>query len=254
MARAETLPILFEDDRLVAIAKPAGLASIPGRDGSDSAFERLARQLGLPRTGEADPRLRLVHRLDKDTSGVLLFARDRDAQRHLSHQFQNNTVEKEYLALVHGRPREQAGEIDAAIGVDPYHKRRMAVLRFGRRALTHWKLEQGYRHAALLRVFPKTGKTHQIRVHLKHIGHPLLVDPIYNPPAPGHPIGLFVSSYKRGYRPTRGQDERPLIDRLTLHAEKLRFVHPDGRAIEIACEPPKDLRAALNSLGKFARA
>lgn len=254
MPRDEKLIILFEDERLIAIAKPAGLASIPGRGESDSAVERIARQLGLPVTGDADPRIRLVHRLDKDTSGVLLFAKDRDAQRHLSHQFQNNTVTKEYLALVHGRPRETEGQIDAALGVDPYSKKRMAVLRFGRPALTHWRVEQAYRHAALLRVTPRTGKTHQIRVHLRHIGHPLLVDPLYNPPTSNQRSGVFLSSYKRDYRPTRGEEERPLIDRLTLHAEKLRFEHPDGRQIEVVCEPPKDLRAAINSLGKYARA
>ena len=96
--------VLWETDRLVAVEKPARLATIPGRGETDSAFEQTAALLGLPHKGEADPRLRVVHRLDKDTSGLLLFAKDKDAQRHLSHQFQNNTIAKEYVALVEGRP------------------------------------------------------------------------------------------------------------------------------------------------------
>jgi 23S rRNA-/tRNA-specific pseudouridylate synthase len=106
---------------------------------------------------------------------------------------------------------------------------------------------------ALLRVFPKTGKTHQIRVHLAHIGLPLLIDPLYSAPRERAPIGLMLSQFKRGYRESRGKEERPLIARLTLHAEKLRFVHPNGKPIEIVAPLPKDFRAALNMLSKYAR-
>mgnify|MGYP001028650229 CR=1 FL=1 len=257
MAREPSLPILFEDDRLVAVAKPAGLATIPGRGESDDVLHRLARQLGLPATGKADPRLRLVHRLDKDTSGVLLLAKDIDAQRHLSHQFQNNRVTKQYLALVHGRPSAAEGVIDAPLEIDPNDKKRMAVVKNakrGKRAVTEWRVEEAYRFAALLRVFPRTGKMHQIRVHLKSIGHPLLVDPLFNPPLPGREPGVFLSQFKRGYISKKGEAERPLIDRLTLHAYALTFEHPDGTTREVTCDPPKDFRAAVNSLGKFARA
>ena len=106
---------------------------------------------------------------------------------------------------------------------------------------------------ALLRVFPKTGKTHQIRVHIKHVGVPLVVDLLYNPPTEaGSPGGLHLSSFKRGYRPKRGEEERPLIDRLTLHAERLRFDHPDGRRVEVVAPLPKDFRATLNMMSKYA--
>jgi len=111
----------------VAVNKPAGLATIPGRGEEDSVLERLGRQIGLPSSGTSDPRVRVVHRLDKDTSGVLLFAKNVETQRHLSHQFQNNRVEKEYLALVCGRPGEREGEIDAALAPHPGAARRMAV-------------------------------------------------------------------------------------------------------------------------------
>jgi 23S rRNA pseudouridine955/2504/2580 synthase/23S rRNA pseudouridine1911/1915/1917 synthase len=249
----DALNILLNDADLVAVEKPAGLATIPGRGETDSLLERIAAQLNLPHKGEADPRIRVVHRLDKDTSGVMLFAKNIETQRHLSHQFQNNQVEKEYLALVVGHPDADEGEIDGAIGPHPNAKTRMAVLKHGRPALTRWKLEKRFRTMSLLRVFPETGKTHQIRVHLKHIGLPLAIDALYNPPRkPGEPIGIFLSQFKRDYRAS-GDTERPLIARLTLHAEQITFDHPKSGKTTVTCPPPKDLRAVLNQLDRFAR-
>src|SRR6185436_7210829 len=124
----------------------------------------------------------------------------------------------------------------------------------GRPARTAWRIEQAFRGFTLLRCFPKTGKTHQIRVHLKHIGLPLAVDPLYNPPPRGAPPGLFLSQFKRDYRPTRGETERPLIARLTLHAEKLRLANLNGAPLEIIAPLPKDFRATLNQLRRHGRA
>jgi 23S rRNA pseudouridine1911/1915/1917 synthase len=245
---APKLDILLDTPDLVAIHKPPGLATIPGRGEKTSALEQLAAQLNLPASGQADPRVRVVHRLDKDTSGVLLFAKHVAAQRHLSHQFQNNTVEKEYLALVAGRPGQEQGEIDEKLGPHPGNPKKMTVTKTGRPARTLWKLERRFRTHALLRVFPKTGKTHQIRVHLNHAGLPLAIDPLYNPAAPP----MLLSLFKRDYRPTRGEEERPLIDRLTLHAEKLRFKDLAGAEVELIAPVPKDLRATVNQLGKLA--
>jgi 23S rRNA pseudouridine955/2504/2580 synthase/23S rRNA pseudouridine1911/1915/1917 synthase len=250
-----SLDILADTPDWVAVMKPAGLATIPGRGEDDSVLERLGRQLGLPSSGAADPRVRVVHRLDKDTTGVLLFAKHAVAQRHLSHQFQNNTITKEYLALVAGRPAETEGEVDAALARHPASPQRMAVVRHGGRpARTGWRVEELFRGFALLRVFPRTGKTHQIRVHLQSIGLPLAIDPLYNAPrGGGAPPGLLLSSFKRGYRPAAGEAERPLIERLTLHAEKLRFADLSGQAVEVVAPLPKDFRAALNMLRKYAR-
>jgi 23S rRNA pseudouridine1911/1915/1917 synthase len=241
------LDILRQTDDYVAINKPAGLATIPGRGETTSAFEQLAQQLNLPHSGAIDPRLRVVHRLDKDTSGVLLFAKHIQSQRNLSHQFQNNTVEKEYLAIVAGHPSANEGEIDANLAPHPGNPKLMSISKQGRPARTLWRLEQRFRTHTLLRVFPKTGKTHQIRVHLRHIGLPLAVDPLYNPTAPP----LLLSLLKRDYRPTRGEDERPLIARLTLHAEKLRFKDLAASQIEIIAPLPKDFRATINQLSKL---
>lgn len=244
------LKLLLDDARLVAVNKPAGLATIPGRGESTSLLQRLADQLGLPCAGETDPRLRVVHRLDKDTSGVVLFAKDIETQRTLSEQFQNNRVVKQYLALVVGRPAESEGEIDAPLAPDPRDRRRMAVQRQGRPARTLWKIEQVFRGLTLLRVYPKTGKTHQIRVHLRSIGLPLAVDPLYNP----HAGGVRLSEFKRGYRPARGQEERPLISRLTLHALSLEFLHLDGSEHRVEAPLPRDFDATLRMLQKYAKA
>ncbi|HEV7299136.1 MAG TPA: RluA family pseudouridine synthase [Tepidisphaeraceae bacterium] len=248
-----TLTILLDTPDFVAINKPAGLATIPGRAETDSVLERLGRQLNLPSTGTADPRLRVVHRLDKETSGVLLFAKHTEAQRHLSHQFQNNTIEKEYLALIAGRPDSDHGDIKAPLAVHPTDKKRMAVVKHGGRpARTEWRVEKAFRGFALLRVFPKTGKTHQIRVHLKHIGLPLAIDPLYNRRATGVPDDLFLSSFKKDYRPPRGHYERALICRLTLHAEKLRVVGMNGEPIEVVAPLPKDFGATINQMSRHA--
>ena len=233
----------------MAVAKPAGLATIPGRDEDDSVLKRLGGQLRLPSSGTNDPRLRVVHRLDKDTSGVLVFAKNVDAQRRLSHQFQNTLIEKEYLALVLGRPPQGAGEIDAPLAPHPTNPKKMAVVKHGGRpARTLWQVEAKFRSFMLLRVFPKTGKPHQIRVHLKHVGLPLAIDSLYQPALPGKPAAIFLSSFKRDYRPNAGQQERPLIERLTLHAEKLRFKVRDGTPIEVVAPMPKDFRATVNQL------
>ncbi|CAN5413704.1 RluA family pseudouridine synthase [soil metagenome] len=241
----QSLEILFDSPDYVAVAKPAGLATIPGRAEDDCVIERLSRQINLPCTGTVDPRLRIVHRLDKDTSGVLLLAKHLPAQRQVSHQFQNNTIQKEYLALIAGRPTEDSGEIDAPIAVHPTVKTRMCVTKHGRRALTVWKVEQRFRQGTLLRVFPKTGKTHQIRVHLASIQLPLWIDPIYGSDQP-----IFLSKVKRNYRPS-DHEERPLISRLTLHAHRLTFVDCSSATVTIEAPPPKDFSSVIRQLSKL---
>jgi len=241
----DKLEVLYESPDYVAVMKPAGLATIPGRAESDSVLERLGRQINLPVTGSADPRLRIVHRLDKDTSGVLLMAKHKAAQRHASEQFQNNFTKKEYLALVHGRPPADSGHIDEPLAVHPTVKTRMCITKHGRPAVTDWVVEQQFRVGTLLRVFPKTGKTHQIRVHLAHVGLPLWIDPIY-----GSSGAIYLSKIKRAYRPS-AHEERPLIERLTLHAHRLTFKIMDGSTLTIEAPLPKDYRSAVNQLAKL---
>jgi RluA family pseudouridine synthase len=234
--QVERLELLYDDARLVAVNKPAGLATIPGRAETTCAQYVVAAQLKLPVKGEADPRIRVVHRLDKDTSGVLLFAKDIDAQRHLSHQFQNNAIRKEYLALVNGRPHGDEGEIDAPIDVDRSRPDRMRVDKKGRPARTLWKVEETFRGVTLLRCFPKTGKTHQIRVHLLSIGHPVAGDAVYE-----------AGSHRRSDA-TRAEAERleRALPRQALHAASLTFQHPrTGVRLSLRSEWPADLRQGL---------
>jgi 23S rRNA pseudouridine1911/1915/1917 synthase len=251
---AQTLEIIYRDHNVAAVNKPANLASIPGRGETTSVIEQLASQLGLPCAGDTDPRIRVVHRLDKDTSGVLLFALNIEAQRLLSQQFQNNLAQKQYLALVIGGPQSETGEIDAPIAPDRKHVGLMMIHKRGKPARTEYRVEEMFRGLTLLRVFPKTGKTHQIRVHLRHIGHPLAVDPLYGPPAEeGLALGLYLSKYKRGYRLGKWVNERPLLSRLSLHAERLEAELPGVGRKELVAELPKDFRATLNMLRKYAR-
>lgn len=265
MAKQAPLTILHNDADLVAINKPAGIASVPGAGAAAVASKLIATQLALPFKGEVDPRIRPVHRIDMDTSGVLLFAKHRLAQQALSEQFQNRRVEKTYLALVAGVPVEMSGEIDAPMRRNPSEPIRMEIHRVGKPAITRWKILQRFRGFALLEVSPLTGRTHQIRVHLASIGHPLVVDPLYGMrQRPAHlnqtrtrddddeerPAGLYLSAFKRGYRESGA--ERPLISRLSLHAQRLELTHPNGSPLKLVADPPKDLRAAINALTKYA--
>ena len=198
------LDILFNDDRYVAVNKPAGLASIPGPGDVDSVLSVLRRgRLGC--RGAGQPLIRgcgvIASALDKETSGVLLFAKDVAAQRHVSHQFQNNQTAKEYLALVAGRPAESRGTIEAATWLGIRLRQCMAVVRHGElKPLRRiGRLNRSFRDYALLRVFPKTGEDPSDSGRIcDMLGYRWRIDPLYNVPS----SGLFLSRFKRGYRPS----------------------------------------------------
>lgn len=244
MARRDKpeLTILYADDALVVVDKPAGVLSAPGR-GKEPAVADLLRE--NPDFGPRAP-FRIVHRLDRDASGVLLLARTLTAQRSLVAQFAQREVQKMYLALVNGFVTDD-GSVDLNIALDRRRQRMKASRGRGQTALTHYAIRERVVGNTLLECRPVTGRTHQIRVHMAAIGHPLSVDPVY-----GGAERLMLSDYKRDYRPSRRHPERPLIARLTLHATELKFTHPDtGVPMTLAAPEPKDLRATLSQLRRL---
>ena len=236
--------IIYQDDELIAIDKAPGIAVIPGRGRKENLLELLT----------ADPALKgkkplMVHRIDADTSGVILFAFNEQSQKALAEQFRARTVNKEYWALVRGTPLHESGSVDLPIGADPGNKNRMIIRGTdAKMCRTKWVVRERFKGVTLLSVYPVTGRRHQIRVHLKAMGYPLAVDPYYG----GEKLEL--SEFKRKYKLGKYQEERPLISRLTLHARRLTIKHPtEDREIIVTAELPKDFRSSLTALQKWAK-
>ena len=243
------LEILHEDEQLIVLNKPAGEVVTRGRqDDSCKLLETLAHHLGSEQDDEIRPRV--VHRLDRDTSGVLLIAKTTDCKRWLTTQFEEGKVEKKYLAVVQGEIYEDEGSVD--LKIKPVSKRSTtmkASRNVGRDSLTEYKVAERFFGYTLLEVFPKTGRTHQIRVHMNAAGHPLAVDPTYG----GHEE-LKLSNLKRGYRSSKGRTESPIMDRLTLHAQAIRFIPREGsEPASYEIDPPDDFNHPLRCLRKYRK-
>jgi len=234
--QVDDLQILYEDSDLLALSKPAGMLVIPGRDRSEPSLrDRVGAYLA--RTGETPF---VVHRIDRGTSGVVLFARNDAAHRRLSMSFENREVDKEYLAIVEGDPPAQ-GVLDM-----PLHTARRGRMRpalpgeEGLDAVTEWAALERFGRYAFLRLRPMTGRHHQIRVQLKAAGHPLAFDPVYGRKSP------LTAEF---LRPGMGNDDWTVLARTPLHAARITLDHPWGKGrLSVKAPLPADMDRALRLL------
>ena len=217
------IEIIHQDDDIIVINKPTGVSVTKDRSGAAQLTDILAEQLGF----DICSKLRLVHRLDKGTSGVMILAKIAEAQSEFCGYFERKLVKKTYLVLVTGIVPGRQGTINAPLSRNRKDPALMCVSRQkGKEAITDWKLLADFGMVALLAVYPLTGRTHQIRVHLPHIGLPLAIDPLYGVSQP-----LFLSDFKTNYRLAKGQIEKPLIERLALHAYQLSFENRQSKIV-----------------------
>jgi len=240
---AEALPlvVLYEDAHLLAIDKPPGMVVHPAPGARrGTVVNALLHRLGSLATGGDPERPGIVHRLDRDTSGVLLVARTPQALEGLARQFRARTLSKRYLAVVHGIMRADTGVVDRAIGRHPRERKRMTVAtRRGRPAVTRFEVLERFRGATFLRLAPETGRTHQLRVHLAALGHPIVGDRVYG----------GVRTRRSASVPASVATALDACPRQALHAEAITFAHPvSGARIEVRAPLPPDLSRLLESL------
>lgn len=238
-AVAQDIPlnIAFEDEHLIVVDKPAGLVVHPAAGNPDGTLVnallhhchgQLSGIGGVARPG-------IVHRIDKDTSGLLVIAKTDKAHEGLAAQFSEHSIDRRYVAIVSGRPSPASASVDAWMGRSSHDRKKMAVQREGRgkHAITHYEVKEVLDDAALVECRLETGRTHQVRVHMAHIGHPLIGDPVYGRPRKG----LRSILEKLGFR------------RQALHAAKLGFIHPvNSNALAFQSEIPDDMQELLRHL------
>lgn len=232
------LDIVYENKEFVAINKPAGLLSIPDREQSQvSLKDMLIEKYGSIFT---------VHRLDRDTSGLIIFAKTEAAHKFLSNLFEGRQIEKYYQGLVLGIPSVKKGTIDAPIAEHSLQKGLYVVHRRGKPSVTSYEVIQEHKYFSLLQFQLHTGRTHQIRVHCKNMGHPLACDELYGD---GKPV--LLSSIKKKFKLGKyEEEERPMLNRLALHSFCLKFTDERGKQINLQAALPKDIRALLTQLAK----
>jgi 23S rRNA pseudouridine955/2504/2580 synthase/23S rRNA pseudouridine1911/1915/1917 synthase len=230
------LNILFENDRIIVVNKPAGILVIP--DQYTDAAKTLQGQVSEYLKKKAY----VVHRIDRDTSGIVLFAKDAEAHTYLCVQFENAEVRKKYLAIVRGRVRDDAGLIIQPIMTEG---RDVSIDPKGKYSETAFTVIERFRDYSFLEVMPKTGRRHQIRLHLTYSGHPLAVDKEYT-----RTEALYLSELKNNYK-SSGK-EKPLIGRLSLHSASITFKEPETqRELTVEAPLPEDFKITLKQLRKY---
>lgn len=235
------IDILAETPHFVAVNKPSGMLSIPDREKAEPSLKQwLDQRFGKVFT---------VHRLDRDTSGVIIFAKDAPMHQYLSGLFEGREVKKYYLGIIHGEPNAPNGDLDGPILENPARRGSMMVHAKGKPSLTTYTVLESFGLYSLVQFQIHTGRTHQIRVHSADMGHPVAVDPLY-----GAGESVLLSSFKRNFKLSKNvEEERPILGRLALHAWKLSLTDPDGQALEIEAPLPKDMSALLQQLRKWRK-
>lgn len=231
--------IIFENDQFIAISKPTGLLTIPDRhDETQNSLYRLLQ--------DVYGKIYIVHRLDKETSGIILFAKNEAAHKYLSQLFEQRKIEKFYLGIITGTLQNTAGKIEEPVDEHPFHKGMMAINKKGKPSITEYEVLENRKLYSLVKFKIFTGRTHQIRVHMNHIGHPIACDILYGS---GEPVKL--SSFKRKYKLSlHDEEEKPILSRLALHSYQLKFSDARGVEHDLKAELPKDMRALLQQLKK----
>ncbi|HEY5458309.1 MAG TPA: RluA family pseudouridine synthase [Sphingomicrobium sp.] len=230
------LPIVYEDDHLLVVDKPAGLVVHPAAGNRDGTLvNALLHHCGGSLSGIGGvARPGIVHRIDKDTSGLLVVAKHDKAHEGLAKQFADHSIDRRYLAIVSGVPRQAEGSVDAPLARSAQNRKKIAIVAKGKRAVTHWKRLELLNDAALVECRLETGRTHQVRVHMASIGHPLVGDPVYGRGKSAHRKLLNQLDFKRQ----------------ALHAAHLGFVHPvtKGR-LSFDSALPSDMQELFTALG-----
>ncbi len=237
------IEIIYEDEDVVVVNKPPLVLTIPDRYAPEKF--NLVHWLN-----ERYGNIFVVHRLDKETSGILIFARNEAAHKALSQQFEERTVEKIYFTLVEGKVHEEEGIIDKPIAPHPVHPEKMIIAAHGKPSVTHYKAVEYFKNYTFVEANIKTGRTHQIRVHFQSLGYPLAVDALY-----GRKEAFMLSDVKLGkYKLGKGQTEHPLMTRSSLHAGRLTFKHPStGEIMSFEAPLPKDFAAVMQQLRKWGK-
>jgi RluA family pseudouridine synthase len=234
--------ILLEDDAVIALNKPAGMLVLPDR--YDARKHNLYTLLK-----EAVGEIYVVHRIDKDTSGVVLFAKSPESHSVLNSAFEGRRVEKKYIAIVSGVPESDSGSIDLPVTENAHGGHGMMIdKKHGKESHTEFRVMERFSGFSLIEAVPRTGRTHQIRIHMSAVGFPILADSLY-----GGGCGFVLSSIKKSYR-EKGK-EKPLISRTALHAFSLSLEHPSGKGIiDVKAHLPKDMQAVIKALRKYGGA
>ena len=231
--------IIFENEDFIAINKESGLLTIPDRhdDTQLSLYKILNQKYG---------KIFIVHRLDRDTSGLILFAKTEATHKYLSQLFEQRNIKKNYLGIVRGSMPEKEGAINEPIAEHPIKKGVMAINKKGKPSLTNYEVLEDYGIYSLVQFDIQSGRTHQIRVHTKFIGHPIICDAVYGD---GKPV--LLSSFKKKYKLSQHDlEERPIISRLGLHSHNLSFRDIHHKEFSIEAPLPKDMKALLQQLKK----